>query len=82
MIQLVKTDGPWEWNSFFGQEKENQIITIAHNLSLGKILEMTFGYTSLGHFVKKSGEVIGTFPMVKFGKKLVLYFIFPMAVQF
>ena len=59
------------WNSFLEHEKEHQMVTIAHNPSLGEILEKTFGYKSFNYVVKEQGEVIGLFPTVQIGRKLV-----------
>jgi len=53
------------WNDFLAKEKDNQLITIAHNPSLGAILEKTFGYSSKNSLLLKDEKVIGVMPMVK-----------------
>jgi hypothetical protein len=59
------------WNEFLKHERGNQLITIAHNPSLGPILEKTFGYESQNMVVKNKSKLVGVLPMVKVGKKLV-----------
>lgn len=59
------------WNSFLEREREHQMVTIAHNPSLGGILEKTFGYKSFNYAIKVDEEIIGLFPMVRIGQKMV-----------
>ncbi|RRQ47958.1 peptidoglycan bridge formation glycyltransferase FemA/FemB family protein [Maribacter algicola] len=59
------------WNSFLEREMGHQMVTIAHNPCLGKILEKTFGYTALNYAIKENEQIIGLFPTVKIGGKVV-----------
>lgn len=71
MIQLARADDLKAWNSFVEKEKDNQLVTIAHNPSLGSILAKTFGYKEKNMFIVKDNQIIGVIPAVKVGKKLV-----------
>lgn len=71
MIKLVKSTDADLWNNFLSIEKGNQLITMAHNPSLGSILEKTFGYESQNMVIKKGSKLVGVLPIVKVGKKLV-----------
>ncbi len=59
------------WNQFLEQEKERQLITIAHNPSLGRILAKTFGYIAKNKVLVKDDRVVGVLPAVQIGKKWV-----------
>ena len=71
MIHLVKTTDFNTWNNFLEEEKERQLVTIAHNPSLGNILSKTFGYSDESMFIMKDGQIIGLLPALKVGSKLV-----------
>lgn len=71
MIQLKEAQDFMEWNAFLDGESRHQMITIAHNPSLGKILAKTFGYTNFNYLIKENEEIIGVFPLVKIGKRVV-----------
>ena len=60
-----------EWNSLLQRELNNQLVTIAHNPSLGKILAKSFGYFSYNYWIKDNDEVIAVLPIVKIGKRMV-----------
>jgi len=59
------------WNSFVNNNKENQIVTIAHNPSLTRILSETFGYKSACYFIMEYEDIIGVLPGVYFRNKFV-----------
>lgn len=59
------------WNSFVNNNKENQIVTIAHNPSLTRILSKTFGYKSRCYFIMEGEDIIGVLPGVDFRNKFV-----------
>lgn len=65
MLSLSDNRDNEAWNEFLEGEKINQLITIAHNPSLGPILEKTFGYTSKNSVILKDDKVIGVMPMVE-----------------
>ncbi|MFT5735790.1 MAG: lipid II:glycine glycyltransferase (peptidoglycan interpeptide bridge formation enzyme) [Maribacter sp.] len=71
MIELSECRDTKTWHEFLKKENGTQLITIAHNPSLGPILEKTFGYESQNMLINKNDEVIGVLPLVKIGKKLV-----------
>jgi lipid II:glycine glycyltransferase (peptidoglycan interpeptide bridge formation enzyme) len=71
MIELSTCQDVKTWNEFLKKERGAQLITIAHNPSLGPILEKTFGYTSQNMLIKSNDEMIGVLPVVKIGEKLV-----------
>ncbi|MGB5665573.1 MAG: GNAT family N-acetyltransferase [Maribacter sp.] len=71
MIKLSNSIDNIAWNEFLEKEKENQMITIAHNPSLGPILSKTFGYTSNNMLIVKDQKVVGVLPTVLVGKKMV-----------
>ncbi len=71
MIELSECLDSKTWNEFLMKENGTQLITIAHNPSLGPILEKTFGYESQNLLINKNDEVIGVLPIVKIGGKLV-----------
>ncbi|MDO1513672.1 GNAT family N-acetyltransferase [Maribacter confluentis] len=60
-----------EWNDFLEKENNHQMVTIAHNPCLGKILSNTFGYSSTNYFIKDREQTIGVMPIVNVGKKMV-----------
>lgn len=71
MILLSECTNNNIWNSFLKKEKSNQLITIAHNPSIGPILEKTFGYESQNMVITEGDKMVGVLPVVKVGKKLV-----------
>lgn len=71
MIELSKCQDVSTWNEFLNKERGAQLITIAHNPSLGPILEKTFGYTSQNMVISYNDEMIGVLPVVRIGDKLV-----------
>ncbi len=71
MIQIAPSTDNFLWNQFLDAEKDNQLITIAHNPSLGPILEKTFGYTIENMLITMNDQMIGVLPLVKIGNKLV-----------
>ncbi|MFD0797137.1 GNAT family N-acetyltransferase [Maribacter chungangensis] len=71
MIELSKCQDVSTWNEFLNKERGTQLITIAHNPSLGPILEKTFGYTSQNMVISYNDEMIGVLPVVRIGDKLV-----------
>lgn len=71
MIALSTCQDVKTWNEFLKKERGAQLITIAHNPSLGPILEKTFGYTSENMLISMNDEMIGVLPLVKIGDKLV-----------
>lgn len=64
MIQIAFSTDTLYWNKFLDTEKENQIITIAHNPSLGPILAKTFGYSSQNLSLTEHSQIIGVMPVV------------------
>ncbi len=71
MIELTKCMENSKWNLFLEKQKEEQLITIAHNPCLGKILAKTFGYQSLNMWIKKGDDIVGVLPKVKVRKTWV-----------
>ncbi len=71
MIALTNCEDIALWNQFLKKERGAQLITIAHNPSLGPILEKTFGYRSQNMLIKNNDVMIGVLPLVKIGKKMV-----------
>lgn len=71
MIALSECQDVTTWNEFLKKERGAQLITIAHNPSLGPILEKTFGYTSENMLITMNDEMVGVLPLVKIGDKLV-----------
>lgn len=71
MIQLSTCDNNEAWNEFLEKEKEGQMITLAHNPSLGPILAKTFGYKSQNRFLMKDNKIVGVMPTVLFRDKVV-----------
>lgn len=71
MIALSECQDITTWNEFLEKESWAQLITIAHNPSLGPILEKTFGYTSENMLINMNDEMVGVLPLVKIGDKLV-----------
>lgn len=59
------------WNEFLEKEKNNQMITIAHNPSIGPILSKTFGYQSQNRMMVKGDKIVGVFPTVMFRDRVV-----------
>lgn len=71
MMQLSTCEDFDAWNEFLELEKGNQIITIAHNPSLGRILSKTFGYKSENKFIVEGNRRIGVIPTVRFRDRVV-----------
>lgn len=71
MIELSTCADDSVWNEFLEKEIDNQMITIAHNPSLGPILEKTFGYKSQNRLMLKEGKLVGVLPAVLFKNKVV-----------
>lgn len=71
MIELIECEDSVKWNQFLDNQKEDQLITIAHNPSLGRILAKTFGYESKNMWIKKDSKIVGVLPKVKIGSKWV-----------
>jgi hypothetical protein len=71
MIKYVTTPDNDIWNDFLEKEKDNQIVTIAHNPSLGPILAKTFGYKSQNLAIMKEDKIVGVLPAVLFRNKIV-----------
>jgi hypothetical protein len=71
MIKIKSVTDNQAWNNFLEGEKANQIITIAHNPSLGPILEETFGYRYHNLSILEDGKLIGVFPTVLFNNKII-----------
>lgn len=71
MIELLECKNDDEWNQFLDKEKGNQMITIAHNPSLGPILSKTYGYSCKNMLIKADNETVGVLPFVTVGNKEV-----------
>lgn len=71
MIEIKLNTENHVWNGFLEEEKANQMITIAHNPSLGPILAKTFGYTCENLVITDDGRTIGVFPTVIFNDKVI-----------
>ncbi len=71
MIEIKLGTDNQVWNSFLEGEKESQMITIAHNPSLGPILERTFGYTYQNLSFMEGYKMIGVMPTVSFQNKVI-----------
>ncbi|CAN0594170.1 unnamed protein product, partial [Ectocarpus sp. 12 AP-2014] len=71
MMELTRCEESSKWNQFLENQKEEQLITIAHNPCLGKILAKTFGYESHNMWIKKDDKIVGVLPKVKIGAKWV-----------
>jgi hypothetical protein len=71
MIQIALSTDVQSWNGFLEKEKENQIITIAHNPSLGPILSKTFGYSNQNLSLTEHNEIIGVMPVVFFSNRAI-----------
>ncbi len=71
MIEFTSSSDNNTWNEFLEKEKDNQMITIAHNPCLGSILSKTFGYKSQNKLMVKDGKIIGVMPVVLFGNKII-----------
>lgn len=71
MMQLSTCEDFDAWNEFLEGEKGNQMITLAHNPSLGPILSKTFGYKSENKFIRNGQNIVGVVPMVHFRGKIV-----------
>ncbi len=71
MIQFLTCDDNNAWNEFLEKEKDNQIITIAHNPCLGSILTKTFGYKSHNKLIVKGAKLVGVMPSVLFRNRVV-----------
>lgn len=71
MIKFVSSLDNDIWNEFLEKEKNNQMVTIAHNPSLGPILENTFGYKSHNMLMLNEGKLVGVLPAVLFKNKVV-----------
>jgi len=59
------------WNHFLSEQKENQLITIAHNPSLGNILKNAFGYKCFNYVIYNKDSIVGIFPVCKVKNKIV-----------
>lgn len=71
MMQLSTCEDFDAWNKFLEGERNDQMITLAHNPSLGAILSKTFGYQSENKFIRKGQGIIGVVPMVHFRRKII-----------
>ena len=71
MIQLSTCEDNNAWNEFLEKEKDNQMITIAHNPSLAPILSKTFGYKSQNILMEKGEKIVGVLPAVLFRDRVV-----------
>jgi hypothetical protein len=71
MIEIKSGTDNDAWNNFLEVEKRNQMITIAHNPSLGPILEKTFGYASQNLSILHENRLIGVFPTVRFKDRII-----------
>lgn len=71
MIEYSPVKDDNAWNAFLEKEKDNQMITIAHNPSLGPILSKTFGYRSHNQMMVKDNKIVGVFPSVTFRDRVV-----------
>lgn len=71
MIQIATNTDNQIWNQFLAGEQHNQFITIAHNPSLGPILEKTFGYKYQNLSLVEGARIIGVMPMVLFKNKVI-----------
>lgn len=71
MLSTVECVNDDEWNNFLEKEKEHQMVTIAHNPCLGKILSNTFGYSYTNYVIKDGEHTVGVMPIVNVGKKMV-----------
>ena len=58
MITVSNCDNNDTWNEFLYKEKANQMITIAHNPSLGPILSKTFGYKYQNLLIKDKSKIV------------------------
>lgn len=57
------------WNDFVRTSSDGH--TIAHNPSLGNILEQSYGYRSENSLIYSRGSLIGVFPSCRIGNKMV-----------
>ncbi|WP_419213949.1 GNAT family N-acetyltransferase [Maribacter sp. X9] len=71
MVSIKECTDNKLWNGFLEREKNNQMVTIAHNPCLGPILAKTFGYSFTNYLVKEDNEIIGVLPTVNVGGKIV-----------
>ena len=71
MFSIIECTNDNLWNDFLEKQKENQMVTIAHNPCLGSILSKTFGYTHTNYFIKHDDEIVGALPTVGIGNKIV-----------
>lgn len=71
MIQIAANIEERIWNRFLAGEQDKQFITVAHNPSLGRILEKTFGYKSHNLVLKEGADIIGLLPVVQFRNKII-----------
>lgn len=59
------------WNSFIESIDKNQMVTVAHNPSLPRILSETFGYKSGCYFIMDDDDIIGILPGLYIKNKYV-----------
>ena len=71
MLSIIECNNINIWNDFLEREKKSQIVTIAHNPCLGPILSKIFGYTYKNYLIKRGEEIVGVFPTVSIGGKIV-----------
>lgn len=71
MMQLSTCEDFDAWNEFLESERAHQMVTLAHNPSLGPILSKTFGYKSENRFIVEDLKVVGVVPLVHFRGKVV-----------
>lgn len=71
MIQVAANTEDHLWNRFLEGEQDSQFITIAHNPSLGPILQKTFGYKSNNMTVMEGTDIIGVLPTVLFNNRII-----------
>lgn len=71
MIEIVTHTNNHIWNQFLESEQDNQLITMAHNPSLGPILEKTFGYKHQNLTLVHDSKVIGVLPTVLFKNRIL-----------
>jgi len=71
MLKIKISNENETWNHFLNQEKENQLVTIAHNPSLGEVLKNAFGYKYFNYVLLNKDTVVGVFPVCKIKNKIV-----------
>lgn len=68
-VEILNDSNIILWNDFLDQY--NGLVTIAHNPSLSKILEKSFGFDSKNIIINQSGKIIGVCPISIINGKLV-----------